>query len=89
MGKDEGKLMYPCSLKIDSEGDLYIVDEGEYTYINFYFLVNWLKRRGHKITSSKGGKLHKSLNETVTFPYWHTVSCGIIREPKNSEIQSW
>ena len=28
MGKDQGKLMYPCSLKIDDHGDIYIVDEG-------------------------------------------------------------
>ena len=28
MGKDQGKLMYPCSLKIDESGDIYIVDEG-------------------------------------------------------------
>jgi len=29
VGKDDGKLMYPCSLKIDDHGDLYIVDEGK------------------------------------------------------------
>lgn len=29
MGKDQGKLMYPCSLKIDINGDIYIVDEGK------------------------------------------------------------
>ncbi|XP_067934406.1 tripartite motif-containing protein 2-like [Watersipora subatra] len=28
MGKEVGKLMYPCSLKIDEEGTIYIVDEG-------------------------------------------------------------
>lgn len=28
MGKDEGKLMYPCSLTADHDGNLYIVDEG-------------------------------------------------------------
>lgn len=38
MGKDEGKLMYPCSLKIDQEGDLYIVDEGSngFELIDFF-----------------------------------------------------
>ncbi|KAF6030570.1 hypothetical protein EB796_011107 [Bugula neritina] len=36
MGKDEGMLMYPCSLKIDENGAMYVVDEGNQRIQKFH-----------------------------------------------------
>lgn len=33
MGKDMGKLMYPCSLKIGHDNTIYVVDEGRLTQV--------------------------------------------------------
>lgn len=38
MGKDEGKLMYPCSLQVDDHGDIYVVDEGKIMLYNNFGL---------------------------------------------------
>ena len=58
MGKDEGKLMYPCSLKIDGEGDLYIVDEGNNHIIRFNQFYEMRGMRGS--VTQKMSKIHKN-----------------------------